>query len=278
MQRFIAPVFAAALALTAPPAFAQDDQAAKVDLLFDALGLPDMLMIMREEGLGYGETIADDMFPGSNNASWNAAVSQIYDVEMMYEEVRGALGEALEGDDVDAMLTFYTSEPGATIIDLEVSARRALLDDAVEEASKERAAIAAADETPRYLQVKAFVDANDLIESNVVGALNSNYAFLMGLLDGGAMPPGMTPDRALQDVWAQEDEIRSNTSEWVYSFLLMAYQPLTDDQMDAYIAFSNSDAGQDINGALFDAFNGMFDDMSRALGLAASRFMISQEL
>ncbi|MEL6682273.1 MAG: hypothetical protein AAFQ09_06480 [Pseudomonadota bacterium] len=278
MHSIIAPAFAALVAFVAIPAAAQDQEIAKVDALFDALGLPEMLEIMREEGLDYGATIATDMFPGNSATRWNDAVSQIYDIDMMYEEVRGAFGEALEGDDVDAMLAFYTSAPGATIVDLEVSARRALLDEAVEEASKESAALAIADETPRYLQVKSFVDANDLIEANVVGALNSNYSFYMGLIDGGAMPPGITPDSALQDVWAQEDEIRANTSEWVYSFLLMAYQPLSDTDMETYIAFAESDAGKDVNAALFEAFNGMFDDISRALGLAASRFMISQEL
>lgn len=278
MSRFTAFTLAATLSIAAWPVAAQDNHDAKVDALFDALGLPDMLQIMREEGVEYGQTIAADMFPGRTNGTWNAAVSQIYDPEMMYEEVRGAFGEALEGDDIDAMIAFYTSEPGETIIGLEVSARRALLDDAVEEASKDRAAIAIADETARYLKVKSFVEANDLIEANVVGALNSNYAFYMGLIDGGAMPPGVTPDSALQDVWAQEGEIRSNTTEWVYSFLLMAYQPLSDADMDAYIAFSESAAGEDVNDALFTAFNGMFDDISRSLGLAASRFMVSQEL
>lgn len=271
-------VVAASLALIALPAFAQDEEAAKVDALFEALGLPEMLLIMQEEGQEYGLTIGTDMFPNGDGAGWAAAVNQIYDAEMMYEEVRGAFGEALEGDDIDAMLAFYTSEPGETIIDLEVSARRALLDDAVEAASKDNAVIAMTDETPRYLMVRDFVDANDLIESNVVGALNSNYAFYMGLIDGGAAVPGITADTALQDVWAQEPEIRSSTTEWVYSFLLMAYQPLSDEDLATYIAFSETEAGRDINSALFESFNGMFDDISRALGLAASRFMVSQEL
>jgi hypothetical protein len=278
MHRIAAPLLAVSLAITGLPVIAQETHDEKVDALFEALSLPEMLLIMRQEGLEYGETIAADMFPGTANAGWGGAVSQIYDAEMMFEEVRGAFGEALEGDDIDAMLAFYTSEQGETIINLEVSAREALLDDAVEAASKDNAAIAMADETPRYTMVKEFVELNDLIESNVVGALNSNYAFYMGLIDGGAMPPGVTADSALQDVWAQETEIRSNTSEWMYSFLLLAYQPLSDDEMQAYIAFSETDAGQDINGALFEAFDGMFDDISRALGLAASRFMISQEL
>ena len=266
------------LSLWALPAAAQDDQAAKIDALFDALALQEMLLIMQEEGREYAMTLASDMFPDGDDASWAAAVAQIYDPEMMYEEVRGAFGEALEGDDIDGMLAFYTSEPGETIIDLEVSARRALLDEAVEAASKDNAAIAILDETPRYLLVHDFVDANDLIETNIVGALNSNYAFYMGLIDGGAGLPGVTSETALQDVWAQEPQIRENTTEWVYSFLLMAYQPLSDAELRTYIAFSETEAGQDINTALFEAFNGMFDDVSHALGLAASRAMISQEL
>ncbi len=278
MLRHFIPAATLTWAVLSFPAFAQDSDVAKIDTLFEALGLPEMLSIMQEEGQTYGMTIAQDMFPSGDSESWAAAVAQIYDPEMMYEEVRGAFGEALEGDDIDAMLAFYTSAPGETIIELEVSARRALLDDAVEAASKDNAAIAINDNTPRFQLVQEFVETNDLIESNVVGALNSNYAFYMGLVDGGAGLPGVTSETAIQDVWAQEPEIRSNTSEWVYSFLLMAYQPLSDADMQTYIAFSETEAGQDINGALFDAFNGMFDDISRALGLAASRFMISQEL
>lgn len=277
MLRFVAP-FAVALSLSAAPLWADSVDEAKVDTLYDALGMPEMIEIMRDEGLAYGETLALDMLPGGTSNEWDAAISTIYDVKMMSEEVRGALGEALEGDDVDAMLAFFTSERGEKIINLEVSARRALLDEAVEEASKESAAIAMMDETPRYLMVQEFVDANDLIEANVVGSLNSSYAFYMGLIDGGAMPAGVTAETALQDVWAQEPDVRSNTTEWVYSFLLMAYQPLSDEELDAYIAFSRTEAGQEMTNALFTSFNGMFDDISRALGLASSRFMISQEL
>jgi len=278
MNRLIAPVFASIVAIAATPLFAQESEQEKLDALFNALGLPQMLDIMRIEGLDYGQTLANDMLPGGPSPRWSVIVSDIYDVEVMTEEVRAAFDEELEGDDLDAMLDFFTSERGRTIINLEVSAREALLDDAVEEASKEEAAIAAVDGTPRYQLVTEFVAANDLIETNVVGALNSNYAFYMGLLDGGAMPDGMTADLALQDVWSQEDEIRTNTAEWVYSFLLMAYQPLEDEDLEAYIAFSRTEAGKDLNAAMFTAFNGMFDDISRALGLASSQFMISQEL
>lgn len=277
MLRFTAP-FLVATAISVSSLWAQEIKADKTEELFLALGMPDMIEIMRDEGLSSSRTLGDDMLPGGATTRWMTAVDAIYDLEMMQEEVQGAFREALEGDDLDAMIAFFTSELGATVINLEVSARRALLDDAVDAVSKDNAAIAMLDETPRYLMIKDFVEANDLIEANVVGALNSSYAFYLGLIDGGAMPAGMTAESALQDVWTQEPDIRASTTEWIYAFLLMAYQPLSDEELEAYIAFSQTEAGQDLNEALFTSFNGMFDDISRALGLASSRFIVSQEL
>ena len=267
-----------AVSLFTAPLWAQSADEAAVDALLDALGMPQMVEIMREEGLSYGDTLAVEMLPSGPTDQWRMAVSAVYDTEMMYEEVRGAFAEAVAGDDIDAMLAFFTSQTGEKIVGLELSARRAYLDEAVEMASKENAAIAMMDETPRFLMVQEFVDVNDLIEANVVGSLNSSYAFYTGLIDGGAMPAGVTGETALQDVWAQEPEVRKDTTEWVYSFLLMAYQPLSDAELEAYIEFSRTDAGQDMTDALFAAFDGMFEDISRGLGLASARFMISQEL
>ena len=267
-----------AFTLSTTSLMAQGADSAKVYALFDALGMHEVLDIMREEGFDYGASIADEMLPGGATQAWADVVGTIYDPDMMLEEVRGAFGEALEGDDIDAMLAFYTSEPGAKIAKLEVSARRALLDSEIEEASIETSMLARLDETPRFLQVQEFVEVNDLVEGNVVGALNASYAFYLGLIDGGMMPAGITPEVALGEVWAQEDDFRDSTEEWIYSFLMLAYQPLSDEEMAAHIAFSKTEAGQDLTAALFVSFEGMFNDISRALGLAASRFMATQEL
>jgi len=176
------------------------------------------------------------------------------------------------------MLAFFTSEPGRTIVSLEVSAREALLDDAVEEAAKEAASIALADDAPRMALIQEYAEVNSLVETNVVGALNANYAFFSGLMEGGSFPQSMSEDEILADVWSQEPDIRANTTEWINSFLFMAYQPLSDDDLQAYIAFSQSEAGQEVNEALFAAFDAMFIDISRNLGRASARFMTRQEL
>lgn len=260
------------------PANQEIRQEAQVEALFNALGLSEMIDIMREEGLAYGAEIAADLLPGRPTGDWDAALATIYDADRMQSEVLEDLGLALANEDIAPILVFFEAEPGATIINLEVTARRALLDDAVEAASKDAAIIARMDETPRYQLIDRFVTVNDLVETNVVGAMNSNYAFYIGLKQGGAFPADLTEDQILSDVWSQESEIRDNTTEWVYSFLLLAYSPLSDADLETYIAFSETPAGAAMNRAIFQAFDGMFEDVSRALGLAAAREMVTQEL
>jgi hypothetical protein len=176
------------------------------------------------------------------------------------------------------MLDFFTTEPGLTIAILEASARAAFLDQTVEDAAKETAAVAMGDQTPRYDLITRFIEANDLIETNVVSAMNANYAFYDGMIAGGAADGQMSQDDMLAQVWAQEPEIRNNTIEWVYSFLMMAYDPLPDADVEAYIAFSETVAGQQMNNAVFLAFDGMFSRISRDMGMAAAGYMVTDEL
>jgi hypothetical protein len=274
LRRF---VFALSLMLVglAAPVVAQDRAASD---LFDKLGLPEIITVMRDEGLRYGDTIATDMLPSGPSPRWSARLDTIYDVDAMTKAMRDAFVTAMAGRDIAAITEFYDSDLGRDIVALEISARRAMLDDDVDAAAKDMAAKALADPDARVDLVTDFIAAGDLIEANVVGGLNSNYAFMMGLLDGGAVLPGVTADLALAEVWSQEQEIRQSTTEWLYAFLLMAYAPLSDEDMAAFTAFTRTDAGQDLTQGLFVAFDVMFATISRDLGLAASGFMVSQDL
>jgi hypothetical protein len=151
-----------------------------------------------------------------------------------------------------------------------------MVDDGVEAAARDAYAMAKADDTALLSRVERFVEANDLVEANVEGALNASFQFYRGLVDGGAFE--MSEADILADVWAQEDATRADTREWLLGFLLLAYGPLEKAALDDYIALSRSEAGQALNRALFAGFNRMFDEVSYALGLAAARQMQAQEL
>lgn len=280
-------VLAALLLALATPVVAQGTSsepgseavAEEVRALFEALRLPEIIEVMAAEGIADGAALGETIFQaGPAPSSWSEALASIHDPERMEAEVLAFLGTALEGEDIAAMLAFFEAEPGRTLIAREVETRAALVDEEADQAARESAAVAMAEQTPRLDLLRRYVETLDLVEFNVAGTLNSNYAYVTGLLDGGALRGEMTEDDVLADIWAQEAQVRANATEWIFSFLLEAYEPASDADLEALIAFSATRPGQALNRALFGAFDLRFIEMSRALGLAAARHMMTREL
>ena len=261
----------AAVILWSLPAWASP----KNDLL-DALGVPQIVSIMRQEGMSYGDTLAEDMIPGGGTAGWRATVERIYDEDRMLATVQEVFAEEFGDAEIDPLLAFFTSETGQQIVSLELSARNAMREQEIEDAA--RAAFNDLDGTASQplAAIADFVNTNDLVEANLVGALNANYMFYLGLVDGGALQ--MSESEILTEVWSAEEETRADTREWVYAFLLMAYRPLEDGVVEEYTELSRTEAGRALNRALFAGFNRMYDDISYALGMAVARAMQVQEL
>ena len=82
----------------------------------------------------------------------------------------------------------------------------------------------------------------------------------------------------LAEVWGQEPDIRRDTIEWLYPFLAVAYQSLTDAELERYIAFSQTEAGHKMNAAIFVAFDAVMVKISFDLGQAAGRLMEGQDI
>ena len=251
---------------------------AAVSALTDAMRLPEILDIMREEGIDYGDELAMDMFPDRAGDRWRAKVTKIYDADRMSDIAIATMADELGDADVAAMTAFFTGELGKRIVGLEISARRALMDEAIEEASKEHVAQMFEDGDERISLLEDFANANDLLDSNVAGAVNSNFAFYTGLADGGALPDTMTESEMLRDVWSQEEDIRADTEEWLFSFLAMAYQPLSDEELIQYIEFSTTAEGKALNQSLFVGFDAMFIEISRGLGFAAAGMLAGEDI
>lgn len=271
-----APLFQAVLFLILSTGAALAQAASAPDRLLSALGLPQIIEIMRAEGLASSEDLARDMISGGGLEQWRSDVDRIYDPDVMSRTVRQGFAEAIGDTDLAPLIAFFDSEEGQRVIALEISAREAMTDAGVEEAAREAARALYGTDDPRFALVTDFIEANDLIEANVAGALNSNFAFYKGLADGGAFE--MSEADMLADVWQGEQDTREDTTEWLYAFLLMAYGPLGDDDLQRYVDLSATPAGQSMNRALFAGFNAMFDQISYALGLSAARAMQSEEL
>ncbi|WP_103335996.1 DUF2059 domain-containing protein [Pseudotabrizicola formosa] len=253
---------------------------ARVSALTDTLMMADVMAVMRDEGLKYGQTLATEMFPDKAGAQWDAVVALIYDSATMRSRFDAALEQSLAGAgaDLDQIEEFFGSDLGQTVLRLEVEARRALMDEDVEDAAKLAWEDLRAEGGARVDALTRFVETNDLIESNVMGAMNANLAFYRGMSESGAFPQEMTEEQMLADVWGQEPDVRAETTDWLFPFLSLAYQPLSGEELEAYIAFSATQAGRKLNAALFAAYDVVFTQISYDLGRAVSSQMQGEDI
>ncbi len=249
-----------------------DDMAA----LFSALDIEGTIAVMRDEGLAHGKDVGDDMLREAETLGWMTTVARIYDADRMLELVRTQMAQALDDTDLAPLLAFFRSERGQQVIRLELEARRAFMDADVEAAAKARLEEGAADDAPLLDAIGIIIDDSDLIEKNVTGALNSNLMFYRGLADGGASDLG--EQDILNDVWAQEEDLRTDTVGWLNSFLMTAYAPLDAEVLDDYAALYRTPEGRALNRAMFMAFNRMYDELSYLLGRAVAGQLESSPL
>lgn len=251
---------------------------ARLAPLFEAMRMPELLEIMRQEGVDYAAALREDMLPGKGGKAWSAAVERIYAVDRLAELMIAGFGNAPDDAALRAMTAFFESDAGRRITGLETSTRRAMLEPGVEDVMREALSAVIAERPERMALLVEFVETNDLVEANVVGGLNANLAFHRGLRDGRAFETDMTEAGILADVMAQEPELREDVTEWLYSFLAAAYSPLKDEELRRYIDISATEAGQTFNRALFAAFDAMLADVSYRLGVTAARFVRGEDI
>lgn len=272
--------------LAAPPLIAETTvpQAATAPARLAALSeifqIAPMLDVLKAEGLTYGADLDAEMLDGQGGPVWQAKVGAVYDVGQMRRIYDRTMLAELGTDPgaLAAIEAFFATDLGGKVMALELEARRTLLDKTAEAAAQQAFDAVKTAGGARVTVLTDFAEVNDLIESNVMGALNSNLAFYRGLAAGGAFDDAMTEDQMLAEVWSAETDVRAETEDWLYPFLNLAYQPLTEAEMQGYVAFSGTDAGQKLNRAMFVAFDAVFTEISYDLGLALGREMQGQAL
>jgi hypothetical protein len=263
-----------AVALWSSVSVAQE--AAPIDRMMKAMRIADTIEVMREEGRRYGADVATEMLPGADKDSWQKTVMRIHDPERMQRLIRQGFETALTAAEMQEVTAFYNGDPGAEIVALEVAARRAFLDANIEEQARARHAAEDPEDSRLRAQVDQMIAESDLIERNVAGAMNSTMMFYRGMMDGGELD--MTQDDMLADLWSQEEAFRADSENWLGGFLLMAYDPLPEEDLNRYLTFWQSDAGRALNSGLFMAFDRMYEELSYLMGQAVAQHMQSEKL
>lgn len=267
------------LVLGAGPTLAQNTVSLREDTLamLDAIGMEQSIRIMVQAGTRDGRGLEDDLFPGRGGAAWGNVVDRLYSHDSLRAHFyEGFPEDRLTEDRAAEILDFFSSDLGMRIVEGELSAWEAITDPDVEAAANEVYFQRLAEADPRLDLLERFTEVNDFVDFNVMGALNANFAFLRGMSDGGAYERPIPEDMILTQIWQSEPDIREDTILWLYSFQLMAYADLSDEELDAYISFSESEAGQLYNSTVFAGYDAVFSQMSYRLGNAAALFMTGE--
>lgn len=249
-----------------------------LDQLMTLSMLQPLMRVVATEGSRHGHSLEAKLFPGKGGAKWGRVVARIQNPDRLAQMVASSLGELLSPEDTLAATQFLESDVGRRLVEREVVARRMMLDQRVETEAKVAAASLQLAATARAVLVQEVIEALDLVSINVSGGLNANFAFYRGLLDGGAMEKGLTERDLLSIVMEQEDEIRAATQNWLQAYLTLAYAPLSDDDLLAYMAFARTDAGRRYNAAIFQGFGQVFETTSYDLAREAARVMVRADI
>ncbi len=246
----------------------------RIAQLYELMQVATTVEVLRDEGFFFALESEGAMFGGTISGNWQAEISRVYNLGQLQEIVRAGFEDAMQGVDLEPLIAFYKSEKGRRVVDLELTARRAFLSPGVEESAR-AAWRKNADAGAHREAISAFIEVNDLIERNVVGAMNSNYWFLRAL---AVANPDLSEAQIISEVWAEEESLRADTSEWMHAFLTMAYAPLNAQEMQANLALWQTPPGRALNNALFISFDRMFERISRDLGAVAVQMILQREL
>lgn len=254
-------IYAFAFIWSATAALANPD----TERLLDAIGLPDLIAVFAIEGQEAGAAIDDGFLNGQGGAVWDETVRRLYDPQRLEQEMRAGVVAELDGDMAAQALMFFDSDLGQKIVELEVQARRAMLDPALEARAKSAS-------SANSNAITRFLEARNLVVRNTDVGVSSQTAFFAGLT---ATSPSQD---ALPDPEARRDTIRTESEAWLRGYYALAQSPLSEDEVAIYTAFWETDVGKALDDALFSAFANSYETLSFALGQAAGRLSVQNEL
>lgn len=237
----------------------------------------ELFALLQQESQSYGEELGAQMAGGAL-PGWREEVAQIYAPEKLVARFEAGLGAALAQADARPIERWLEGAAAQRVIALELEARQRMLDPEAEAEAMAAVAEAEAAGDAKLAAVRRVIAASGVIETNVVGGLNANFAFYRAMAAHGAFPYALSEAEMLAEVAAQEEAIRADVTLWVEAYLYQAYQGLSLPELDLLAEFLASPPGQRLLAAEIAAFDQIYEESSAELGRALARHLRAQEL
>lgn len=244
-----------------------------------AMGVYEMLAILGAENIAGAGAVDEGLMSGQGGSDWVALVSALHAPDRLARLFEAAFpSDALSDGQIADIAAFAGSDAGRRIVAAEIATRALFVDEQVLDDARAAFHAAIDRREPRLEILFVLNEVNGFVERNVSGALNQSFAFYRGLSDGDALHGDMSEAVLIDQVWSQEAEVRRMTVEWLFAYQLAAYAGLEDADLQAYVDFGRTGAGQAVNAALFAAFDAVLGHLSYDMGTGAARFITGQDI
>lgn len=236
-----------------------------VDRLIDAMGMPDLIRAFSAEGEAAGDAMDAEFLSGQGGSVWADTVRKLYDPARLENDLRIGLSEILEPETARTALLFFESDVGQRITALEVQAREAMLDEDVETMAKTAGAQADA-------RVRDFLKLRDLVERNTDTGVSAQSAFFDGYTQA------TRSDVPAPDGEVLRESIQAETETWLLGYYALVQSALSDEDIQTYSDFWQTEVGAAVDDAVFQAFGDSYTTLSFALGQAVGLLSPTGEL
>ena len=244
--------------------------------LYQLLHLDELVDIVSEEGLADAKATADAYLQGITRGNFGVSISQIYDKKSLSSKVKQMFSKALPTATANSLIAFYKSELGVQVSQLEVSARRAISDPSIEKYVIDRALEAEVQGKSRPQLLRSAINKMDWVKQNLAGAYEARFAFLAALSEVEALR--LDQARIFTLMQSDQEALSLEIEEWLLGYMYMAYSPLSDDELAAYMRFQASPEGMALNEVLFDTFSRLNTENAEKLGQFTASALSAQDL
>ena len=244
--------------------------------LYQLLHLDELVDIVSEEGLADANATADAYLQGVTRGGFGASIAKIYDKNSLTSRVKAMFAKALPARSADRIIALSHTHLGREVRQREESSRRAITDPSIEDYVIELVLEAEARGKRRPQLLRSAIKEMDWVKQNLAGAFEARFAFLEAV----SQVEGLQLDQGQIFTLMQSDQeaLSKEIEEWLLGYMHMAYSPLSDDELTAYLAFQTSPEGMDLNAALFDTFNKLTTENAQKLGQFTASALSAQDL
>lgn len=239
--------------------------------LLEAIQMPRLLAQLATEAEASAGDLDEDFLQGQGGDLVLTTARRLNAPSRVQPILEAEITRLMSRDHRLAVTSFFESELGQRIVDLEIAARIAIDDEALFEAVQGRVA----DTGVRPL-IAEIIETSDLVERNVADGIAILEQFYRGRQAGGMTD--LTGPEIGGFLGELEEGIRIETQSWLDGFMTLAYSPVEDADLQIYADFWKTEAGKAFDEALFAAFRKSMSDNSFAMGQLIGRIQASDEI